>query len=322
MKLVTFEVSVGVPVRRVGALHGEAVIDLARAHEARLAAGPAGRRGGPAFPMTLLELLEWEESGIEAARAALEFALADRVARLPRATVRLLAPLPRPHSLRDFMLFEDHVLRMAGDVPEEWRKLPVHWKGNPDTVFGPEDEVPWPDYTEKLDYELELGAVVGRRGRPRDVEEAAGFIAGYTIFNDWSARDVQLREMSVGIGPGIGKDFATSLGPCIVTADEFDFDGARLVARVNGERWSEGGMGPMRFSFAEVLVHLAQAQELRPGDVIGSGTVGGGCGMELDRWLADGDLVELEVDGIGVLRNRVVRGSESRMEEPAALTSA
>jgi 2-keto-4-pentenoate hydratase/2-oxohepta-3-ene-1,7-dioic acid hydratase in catechol pathway len=199
------------------------------------------------------------------------------------------------------------VLKMAGDVPEEWHKLPVHWKGNPDTVFGPEDEVPWPAYTEKLDFELELGAVVGRRGRPRDVEEAAGYIAGYTIFNDWSARDVQLREMSVGIGPGIGKDFATSLGPCIATVDEFDFDGARLTARVNGERWSDGAMGPMRFSFAEVLVHLAQAQELRPGDVIGSGTVGGGCGMELDRWLVDGDLVELEVDGIGVLRNRVVR---------------
>lgn len=308
MKLVSFElVAADLPLGRVGALHGEAVVDLARAHELRLAAGPAGQRGGPAFPATLLELLGWEESGIEAARAALEFSLAEGVAQLAAEAVRLRAPLPRPHSLRDFMLFEEHVLKMAGNVPEEWRQLPVHWKGNPDTVFGPEDEIPWPGYTEQLDFELELGAVVGRRGRPRDAEEAAGFIAGYTIFNDWSARDVQLREMSVGIGPGIGKDFATSLGPCLATADEFDFDGARLTARVNGEQWSEGGMGPMRFSFPEVLVYLAQAQELRPGDVIGSGTVGGGCGMEIDRWLADGDLVELEVSGIGVLRNRVVR---------------
>lgn len=249
---------------------------------------------------------------MEATRAAFDYACSVDVARILLADVTLRAPLPRPHSIRDFMLFEEHVKNMQGRVPDEWFKLPVHWKGNPDTVFGPDDDIPWPAYTEKLDFELELCAVIGCRGRPRTAAEAETFIAGYSIFNDWSARDVQLREMSVGLGPGIGKDFAVSIGPCLTTPDEFDINTARMRVCVNGQLWAEGSMGAMQFSFAEAICHLAQAQELWPGEVLGSGTVGRGCGMELDRWLQPDDDVELEVDGIGVLRSHVSHPDKSR----------
>jgi 2-keto-4-pentenoate hydratase/2-oxohepta-3-ene-1,7-dioic acid hydratase in catechol pathway len=215
------------------------------------------------------------------------------------------APLTRPNSIRDFMLVEEHVRNSFGEVPAEWYEIPVYWKGNCDAVLGPDDDVPWPRYTEKLDYELELGAVIGRPVREATLEDAAASIAGFTIFNDWSARDIQFREMTVGLGPGLGKDFATSLGPCLTTADAFDVASARMSARVNGEVWSEGTLGAMRFSFPEVIAHLSEEQTLQPGDVLGSGTVGRGCGLELDRWIAPGDVVELEVEGIGTLRNRV-----------------
>jgi len=192
-------------------------------------------------------------------------------------------------------------------VPKEWYEIPVYYKGNPDTVFGPDDDILWPAYTEKLDYELELCAVIGKRGRKVGEEDAPAYIAGYTIFNDWSARDIQFREMKVGLGPGLGKDFATSLGPCLVTPDEIDIYAAPMQARINGEVWSSGTQGAMRFDFAQIIAHLSNEQTLLPGDVLGSGTVGRGCGLELDRWLRPGDVVELEVEGIGILRNRVVR---------------
>jgi 2-keto-4-pentenoate hydratase/2-oxohepta-3-ene-1,7-dioic acid hydratase in catechol pathway len=221
------------------------------------------------------------------------------------AEVSLCAPLPRPNSLRDFMLVEEHVKGSLGEVAPEWYRIPVYWKGNCDTVLGPEATVPWPYYTEKLDFELEIAAVIGRRATRVTVAEAPQYIAGYTIFNDWSARDIQMREMSVGLGVGLSKDFASSMGPCLVTPDEFDVPTARMRARVNGEVWSESTLGAMRFSFPEVISHLSQEQTLVPGDVLGSGTVAGGCGLELDRWLREGDVVELEAEGIGTLRNTV-----------------
>jgi len=261
--------------------------------------------GTTPFPRSMLEMLRGEGAGMAAVREALARAGDDPAVRAPLAGVRLRAPLPRPNSMRDFMLVEEHVRNSLGDVPEAWYEIPVYWKGNCDTVLGPDDEVAWPAYTEKLDYELEVGAVIGRRAGRVTVEEAADCIAGYTIFNDWSARDIQFREMTVGLGPGLGKDFATSLGPCLATADAIDITTAPMRARVNGEVWSEGTLGAMRFSFAEVIAHLSQEQPLHPGDVLGSGTVGRGCGLELDRWIRPGDVVELEVEGIGVLRNRV-----------------
>lgn len=334
MRLVTYEVASPTGgLRRTGALAtDDAVVDLASAREAlHVARGRASARrvAEAEVPTDMLALLALGEPGLDAAREALAFALDDGVeehagatVRHPAGAVRLLAPLPRPNSLRDFMVVEEHVRRSLGDrIAPEWWNIPVYYKGNCDEVYGPEDVVPWPAYTEKLDYELEICAVVGRAGRDVAVEEAEALIVGYTLYNDWSARDIQMREMSVGLGPGYGKDFASSFGPAIVTTDEFDRDTARMEARVDGEVWSSGTLGTMRFSFAEIAAWASQSQTLHPGDLLGSGTVGGGCGLELDRWITEGATVELEAEGIGVLRNVVGQRSASP-PGPASVLSA
>jgi fumarylacetoacetate (FAA) hydrolase len=217
----------------------------------------------------------------------------------PLDEVRLLAPVQQPPSVRDFYAFEQHVKNARavtgrGEVSPEWYEIPVFYFSNPAAIYGPDDEIPYPEATEKLDYELEAAAVIG----------AGGEIAGFTIMNDWSARDLQRQEMAVGLGPAKGKDFATSLGPVIVTPDEL---GDVMVARVNGEERSRGHLGDMHWSWEQIVEQAARNTELRPGDVIGSGTVGTGCILEHgdERWLQRGDVVELEVEGIGVLRNRV-----------------
>lgn len=298
MRLVTFRHAQGTQ-DRLGVAEAGEVVDLTALAERSPDGVPRDVAGG------LLGLLRSWEAGLSWARSALETGAGDPDLRLPLSAVRLRSPLPRPNSLRDFMLVEEHVKNSFPVVPPEWYEIPVYWKGNCDTVFGPEDTVPWPGYTDKLDYELEIAAIIGRRAYQVNAGDAAACIAGYTIFNDWSARDIQFREMKVGLGPGLGKDFATSLGPCMVTADAIDIASAPMAARVNGEIWSQGTLGAMRLTFPEVIEHLSQEQPLQPGDVLGSGTVGRGCGLELDRWLRPGDVIELEVGGIGVLRNRV-----------------
>ena len=330
MRLVTFEVESTLGHhRRTGALSGERVIDLsaARADLLRRAGRPAAARVAEAqVPSDMLALLELGEPGLEAAREAVAHAQEQGEEELPVQIsyalddVWLLAPIPRPPSLRDFMVAEEHVRRsFKNDPPAEWWNIPVYYKGNCEEIYGPEDTIPWPTYTEKLDYELEMCAVIGTSGRNVPAERGDDLIVGYTIYNDWSARDIQMREMSVGIGPGYGKDFGSSIGPAIVTKDEFDRDGARLTARIDGEVWSEGVLGAMQFSFPEIISWVSQDQTLRPGDLLGSGTVGGGCGLELDRWISEGSIVELEAEGIGVLRNYVsargagpVRATERR----------
>jgi len=179
----------------------------------------------------------------------------------------------------------------------------------PDTVIGPDVEVPWPTYTDRLDHELELAAVIGRRARDVRAADAGTCIFGYTIWNDLSARDVQRRETPIGLGPGKAKDWDGSnvLGPCLVTADEFDASDARMAVRVNGEVWGESSTAAMHHSFGDMIAYASQGQTLYPGEVIGSGTAAGGSGLELDRWLAPGDIVELEIEGIGVLRNTIGR---------------
>jgi fumarylacetoacetate (FAA) hydrolase len=199
--------------------------------------------------------------------------------------VALLAPVPRPPSVRDFFAFERHIATARANrgstVPAEWYEFPVFYFSNPAAITGPGAEVPYPAGTAELDYELEVAAVIG----------ADGQVGGFTVMNDWSARDIQRKEMRVGLGPAKAKDFAISLGPVLVTADEFDGSLAVMTARVNGEERSRGNL----------------ADVLRPGDVIGSGTVGTGCILEHNdgRWLTPGDVVELEVEGIGILRNQV-----------------
>jgi fumarylacetoacetate (FAA) hydrolase len=210
-------------------------------------------------------------------------------------------PFPggRPPSIRDFFAFEEHVRNARGDVPPAWYELPVFYFSNPAAVYGDGDAVPKPADTERLDYELELAAVIGPDGE----------IEGFTIMNDWSARDLQRKEMSVGLGPAKGKDFATSLGPGLVSRDELPADlDMRAVARVNGEVRTDSRTGGMQWSWEQVVAAAARnTPGLQAGDVIGSGTVGGGCILEHGdgRWLEPGDEVELEIEGIGVLRNRV-----------------
>lgn len=230
----------------------------------------------------------------------------------PLSQVRLLAPLPRPNSIRDCLAFEEHLRNSMGEanIPPAWYEIPAYYKGNPDTVQGPESEVEWPAYTNLLDYELEFAAVIGREGRDIGREEAWDYIAGYTIFNDVSARDIQLKEMSLMLGPAKGKDMdgGNVMGPYLVTADEWDprADHA-MIARVNGEEWSRGSTSAMYHDFAAIVSYISQGETLYVGDVIGSGTVGTGCGLELKRFPQPGDTIELEVEGLGVLGCRYVR---------------
>ena len=239
---------------------------------------------------------------------------------LPIAEVRLLAPLPQPASLRDFYAFEQHVATASRNrgrhVPTAWYEIPVFYFSNHTAIYGPDADVPMPRTT-ALDYELEIACVIGRAGRDIAEEEAADYIAGYTILNDWSARDIQREERTVGLGPAKAKDFATSLGPWLVTPDELEDyalgDGRfnlTMLARVNGVERSRGNFRDIYYTFAQMIARASRDAALYPGDVIGSGTVGSGCLLELTAgqgpWLAEGDLVELEITGLGVLRNQIV----------------
>ena len=234
--------------------------------------------------------------------------------------ISFLSPL-KPANLRDGYAFEQHVKtankNRGREVPEEWYQFPVFYFTNPNAVFGHEDVIPYPPYTSALDYELEIAAVIGKPGIDIKPEEAPQHIFGYTIFNDWSARDVQRRGMIVGLGPAKGKDFASSFGPVIVTheglADRatgrpgvYDLE---MTARVNGVELSRGNFKDIHWSFGDIIARASESVMLYPGDVIGSGTVGTGCLLELTKfqgpWLQPGDVVELEIERIGVLRNIV-----------------
>jgi fumarylacetoacetate (FAA) hydrolase len=231
---------------------------------------------------------------------------------------RLLAPIPVPRSIRDFYAFEEHVKtsrkrRGLAMIPE-WYQIPVFYFSNHLSVVGPDDPVTKPSYTKWLDYELEVACVIGKRGRNIKREDAIDYIAGFTILNDWSARDVQLTEMKVGLGPAKGKDFATSLGPYLVTLNDLEdrkqgehWD-LKMTAKVNGEEISSGNMKSLYWSFAQMIERASQDCDLFPGDVIGSGTVGTGCILELgtEVWLEPGDVVELEIERLGILKNRII----------------
>lgn len=270
----------------------------------------------------MLSLIESGPAGLDKARAA---AAAPRRA-FDLKQVRLLAPLPRPVRMRDFLCFELHVRQSRAnrylfgigtarldpasiEIAPVWYQRPVYYKGNPLSVVGHDAEVHWPSYSRTIDYELEIGLVIGRGGRNVSAADAPGHVFGYTVFNDFSARDEQYIEMAGQLGPAKGKDFDTgnSLGPWITTADEIpDPQNLEMLARINGETWSRGNSRDMRHTFRDIVAYASVEETLHPGEVLGSGTVGGGCGNELGRFMKHGDVIELEVGGIGVLRNRIV----------------
>jgi 2-keto-4-pentenoate hydratase/2-oxohepta-3-ene-1,7-dioic acid hydratase in catechol pathway len=242
---------------------------------------------------------------------------------LPLASARLLAPVAEPPSVRDFYAFEQHVrtarARRGLEMDQDWYELPIFYFTNPHAVIGPGEAVAAPPRCKELDYELEVACVLGADADGAGLDDADRLVAGFMVMNDWSARDVQRREMRLSLGPAKGKDFATSLGPWLTTTAEFAPRGlrevprARMLARVNGVEYSHADLDGLWWSFAEMLAYAAEAAPVRRGDVLGSGTCGTGCILELSLvhgaekypYLRPGDEVELEVDGLGVLANRV-----------------
>jgi fumarylacetoacetate (FAA) hydrolase len=328
MRYVTFALPDSLRTPRLGAMREDVVVDL---HAARTWAQGAHSLPAEPIPPTLLELIHL---GSEAQDYLAELMIslegtdpltvkgAGRAAVAHRVSdVALYPPLPRPMSLRDFYAFEPHVktaYEIRGrDIPQEWYDIPVFYFSNASAIYGPEESVPAPSYTQALDYELEIACVIGTQGRDISVEQAEEHIFGYTVFNDWSARDEQRKEMTVGLGPAKGKDFASSIGPAIVTPDELVdratgrpgvYDLA-MAARVNGTERSRGNWKDIHYSFGEMIARASADVYMMPGDIIGSGTVGTGSLLELTKgegpWLQAGDTVELEIERLGVLRNRV-----------------
>src|ERR1700694_5738803 len=268
-----------------------------------------------AYP-TLLELLR-DPRGLANAREAEGEAFASE-------EVQLLSPIPEPPSVRDFYAFEQHVKAARAqrglDMIPEWYEIPTFYFTNNSEIYGHNQPIPYPVGSNELDIELEIACVIGRDGKDIPLEEAASYIAGYTIMNDWSARDFQRKDMKLNLGPGKGKDFATSLGPWLVTPDELAacrtgygaterYD-MTMLARVDGKEISRGNFKDIYYSFPQMIAWASRNARLRVGDVLGSGTVGTGClleiGTEVHPWSQRDEVIELEIEGIGVLRNRIV----------------
>jgi 2-keto-4-pentenoate hydratase/2-oxohepta-3-ene-1,7-dioic acid hydratase in catechol pathway len=308
VRFTTFSTAATGP--EVGVVAGDdRVVALQRAHRLR---------HGVDHPALgdLLALIDGGPAALDLARALVEDPPDDAVRSL--AGVELLAPLPEPRQIRDFLCFEEHLANCyrtveswggpRQEIPPVWYEQPIYYKANRFSVVGHEAPVRWPAYSQAMDYELELAAVIGTRGVDIDRDAALGHIFGFTIFNDVSARDTQGVEMAGTLGPAKSKDFDTGniFGPWIVTPDEIpDLYDLTMVARVNGEEWSRGSTATMHHRFEDLIAFVSRSETLHPGEILGSGTVGTGCGLEHGRFLQRGDVVELEVDHIGVLRNRI-----------------
>lgn len=301
MKLMTFSTHAG---RRLGTIAPDGgIVDL------------AARSNNPAV-VSMQALIEAGDEGLALARSL----VAGAAETLDPASLTWLAPLPCPVQMRDFLVFEEH-MRMAGwrgaqlralsgappappeplPIPPIWYERPIYYKCNRFAVSAG-GRVSWPAASSIIDYELELACVIGRGGRDIPANRAGEHIFGYTIFNDLTARDLQFREMQAPLGPAKGKDFdgANVLGPVIVTRDELgDEPDLTMRAFINGELWSEGRSGTMYHNWGKIIEYLSTGETLHPGEVLGSGTVGTGCGLELGRMLMHGDEVRLEIEGIG-----------------------
>ncbi len=325
MKLATFEVATPVgPIRRIGAAVGDRLVDFSAAFAAHLElhdpACDARRMAAAIFQPDMVVFLETGDLGRRAAQQAIDAAGSKDEAFGARTSyalneVKLLAPITRPRVMRDFLTFEGHMQNAArvlgwGAVPPVWYEIPSYYKGIPATVIGTGETVTIPPYCENFDFELELGIVIGRSGKAIAAEDAGKYIAGYTIWNDFSARDQQKREGPLGMGPSKGKDFdsGNAIGPYLVTADEFDPANARMLARVNGEVWTDSTSAGRQFSFEDLIAYVSRSETIQIGELWGSGTTTGGSGLELGKWLKAGDHIELEIEGIGILANNIVRG--------------
>jgi len=321
MRLVTYRSGRG--PARAGALtdNDTRVVDLQRAHQARF------KSTSPHLD-SVLAVIEGGANALDVAAETVRNAPAD--ATVARSGVTLDAPVPAPPQMRDFLCFEKHLLQSFAAVrrlraaqtgepeptgtvqaPQVWYERPVFYHPNRLNVVGTDQDVVWPQYSDLIDFELEFGCYIGAGGRDIPREKARDHIFGYTIFNDFSARDEQTLDMAGQLGPGKGKDFdrGNVMGPCLVTADEIG-DPYRLdmIARVNGAEWGRGNSREMHWKFEDCIAHISRGETLHPGEFFASGTVGNGCGLEHLRFLSPGDVVELEVEKIGVLRSRVTRG--------------
>jgi 2-keto-4-pentenoate hydratase/2-oxohepta-3-ene-1,7-dioic acid hydratase in catechol pathway len=334
MRLVCFRTGPSPRQQRLGALLADqtSVLDLTAATACRLAAGglpavAAARVAEALTPPQLGAFVDNGELGLEHARESVEWAAHSGAERDPTgervryalSEVTRLAAVPEPALIRDFMAFEQHLRniypRLGREIPPEWYEIPAYYKGNPAAVGADGDDVVIPGYAgAELDFEFEFAAVIGRGGRDIDEADALAHVYGYTIYDDFSARGMQSKEMAVGLGPAKGKDFdgAHVLGPWLVTADEVpDPYVLSLTARVNGQEWTTGSSADMHWRFEQMIAHASRAETLRPLEVFGSGTVGGGSAAEVGKTLRDGDTVELEVERLGVLRN-TVRATRAR----------
>ena len=267
------------------------------------------------FP-DMVTLVEGGPEALDRARAR----LTEGAPVIALAEAEMRCPI-RPVQYRDCLVFEEHLANclaafekntgVKGQIAPVWYDQPIYYKGNRMSFIGSGQDVRWPSYAEHLDVELELAIVIGKKGTSISRADAPGYIFGYTILNDVSARDAQMKEMPGQLGPCKGKDFDTGniLGPWIVTADEIPHPAAlSMDLSINGERWGGGNSRQMQHDFARIIEHISMSETLYPGEVIGSGTVGTGCGLETGRRLADGDRFELTIEGIGTLANRIVKG--------------
>lgn len=327
MQLLSFEVKTPLgPVERLGLMIDGFVADLnlgARNLLAQEGKSNPQRLADVLVPPEMIAFLDMGEDSLHAAKKTIPFLeaglkkdknnfLGSRGERLiySQNEIRLLSPIPRPRALRDFFAFEDHALqaskRRNEPLSQSWYDQPVYYKGNHREIYGPGDTIPWPSYTRRFDFELEIACVIGKKGRNLSIEEAGSYIVGYTILNDFSARDIQKNEMVCRMGPAKGKDFANGMGPCILTADELpNPNNLKMSVSINGEKWSEGNSGGRYWSFETMISHVSQEETVYPGDVFGSGTYYRGCGLDMDRWVNPGDTIELEVEHLGKLMNIV-----------------
>ncbi len=294
MKLITF--TKGNPEEHfLGVLVNDQVMDLNLASKNKL-------------PSDMLSFIQGGEKYLNLARELVLNPLLEALYQVKKVNIK--APLLNPPSLKDFFAFEEHALagakRRGEDLPKEWYEIPAYYKGNHRQILGPNDEIPWPSYTRKLDFESEIACVISKKGTNLSEEEAKDYIFGYMIFNDMSARDIQKKEMALRMGPAKGKDFANVFGPYLVTKDEVDPKKDFLIkVKVNGEVWSEGHFKDQYWGFPLMLSYISQEETVYPGDILGSGTFYKGCGLDLDRWIKPGDILELEVQSLGVLKNIV-----------------